>query len=68
MHFEYNNQKYQFSLGLEMLNVINSRQIIGVLIDEKLTFKDYVYMSVKKASQVCNMILANVHNFELTMS
>ena len=30
---------------------------------DKLMFKDHVYICVKKTSQVCNTILANVHNF-----
>ena len=64
MYFGYDNHKYQHSLGIEILNVLHCENVLGVLIGDKLTFKDHVYMSVKKASQVCNMILANVHNFE----
>ena len=64
MHFGYNNHKYQYSLGTDMLNVSHREKVLGVLINDKLTFKDQVYMCVKKASHVCNMILANVHNFE----
>ena len=64
MHFGYNNHKYQHSLGIDMLNVPHCEKILGVLIDDKLTFKDHVYMCVKK-SQVCNMILAHIHNFEI---
>ena len=63
MHFEYNNHKYQYhSLGINMLNVSHCEKVLGVLIDDKLAFKDHVYICVKKASRVCN-ILANVHNF-----
>ena len=47
-----------------MLNVSHCEKVLGVLIDDKLTFKNHVYMCVKKASQVCNMILANEHKFE----
>ena len=36
-------------------DVENKQQVIGVLIDDKLTFKDHEYMCVKKASQVYNM-------------
>ena len=64
MHFGYNNHKYQYNLGIEILNVSHCEKVLGVLIDDKLSFKDHVYMCVKKSSQVCNMILANVHNFE----
>ena len=64
MHFGYNNHKCQYSLGTDMLNVSHCEKVLGVLIDDKLTFKDHAYMCVKKASQMCNMILANVHNFE----
>ena len=51
-------------MGIEILNVSHCEKVLGVLIDDKLSFKDHVYMCVKKSSQVCNMILANVHNFE----
>ena len=64
MHFGYNNHKYQYSLGTGMLNVSHCEEVLGVFIDDRLTFKDHVYMRVKKASQACYMILANVHNFE----
>ena len=64
IHFGYNNHKYQYSLGIEILNVSHCEKVIGVLIDDKLTFKDHVYQSVKQASQIYNVILANVHNFE----
>ena len=40
------------------------KKVFGILIDDKLSFKDHAYICVKKASQVCNMILANVHYFE----
>ena len=64
MHFGYINHKYQYSLGIDILNVSNCEKVLGVLINDKLTFEDHVYMCVKKASQVCNMILANVLNFK----
>ena len=64
MHFGYNNRKYQYNLGIEILNVSHCEKVLSVLIDDKLTFKDQVYMCVKKSSQVCNMTLANVHNFK----
>ena len=47
-----------------MLNVSHCEKVFGVLINDKLAFKDHVYMCIKKASKMCNMILANVHNFE----
>ena len=42
MHFGYNNHKYQYSLGIDMLNVSHCERVLGVLIDEKLNFKDHV--------------------------
>ena len=41
-----------------MLNVSHCEKVLGVLINDKLTCIVYI-MYVKKASQVCNMILAN---------
>ena len=46
MHFGYNNHKYQYSLGTDMLNVSHCEKVLGVLIDDKLTFKDHVYIRV----------------------
>ena len=45
-----------------MLNISCRKKILDVLTDDNLTFKDHVYC-VKKANQVCNMILAKVYNF-----
>ena len=64
MHFGYNNNKYQYSLNIDILYVSRCEKVLGVLIYDKLTFKDRVCLCVKKASQVSNMIFANVHNFE----
>ena len=41
MHVGYNNQKYLYSLGIEMLNVCHCEKILRVLIDDKLSFKDH---------------------------
>ena len=65
MHFGYNNDEEKNSLGIEMLNNSHCEKVLGVLFYDKLTFKDYVCMCVKKASQVHNMTLANVHNMTL---
>ena len=61
MHFGCNNKKYQYSLGVEILNISNCEKILGLLIDDKLTFKDHVYKCLKKASQICNMILQQMY-------
>ena len=45
-----------------MLNIFCREKILGVLADDNLTFRDHVYC-VKKANQVCNIILAKVYNF-----
>ena len=58
MHYCYKNHKYQYTLGIDMLNVSLCEKVFGILIDDKFSFKDHVYMSVKKASQMCTMILA----------
>ena len=48
MHFGYNNYKYQYSLGIEMLNVSPYEKILGGLINDKLTIKDNVYIVKRK--------------------
>ena len=46
MHFGYGNHKYQYNLNIGMLHVYHCEKVLGVLIDDKLTFKDYVYMII----------------------
>ena len=48
MHFGYNNHKYQYSLGTEMLNVSCREKLLGVLTDDKLTSRDHVYTVSRK--------------------
>ena len=38
MHFRHNNHKYQYSWGIDKLNVSYCEKILGILIDDKLTY------------------------------
>jgi hypothetical protein len=37
-------------------------KVLGVLIDDKLSFKEHIYECVNKASRMCTLILNNVQN------
>ena len=64
MYFEYNNHFINIICALKCWIFVVKKRVLGVLISYKLTFKDHLYMSVKKASHVCNKILSEVHIFE----
>ena len=45
----------------------NCEQIIGVYLDDKLLCNMHIYNRVKKASEVCNILLTNVYNADNTV-
>ena len=49
------------------MSVSNCEKIIGVYIDDKLSFNDHICNCVKKASSVCNMPLTNVYETDNTV-
>ena len=64
IHIGHSNLNFQYTLDNELLMVSQCERILGVLIDNKLSFKDHVYTCAKKASQICNIILANMYNLD----
>ena len=40
------------------------KKILGVFIDNKLTFFDHIFNCVKKANNVCNTILSNLYDMD----
>ena len=62
MHLGYNNNKYKYHLHTFHIKVFNYKKILGVNIDEKLSFNDHIYNYVKKASNVCDMFITNLYN------
>ena len=70
MHLGYNNNKYKYSLHTFDIKESNCEKILGVYIDDKLSFRlviIHIYNCIKKASNVCNMLLTNVYNVDNTM-
>ena len=41
-----------------------NEKVLGIYIDEKLSFKKHVYECVNKASRMCALVLNNVKNVE----
>jgi hypothetical protein len=62
MHMGYRNNKYSYKLGDIILKVSTCERILGVMIDDKLTFTEHIYSCIKKASNICNMILSNMYD------
>ena len=62
MHFGHINNYFQYKLNDTNLEISDFERILGVQIDNKLTFANHVYLRIKKASNVCNCILSNVYN------
>ncbi len=64
IHMGYNNPNLPYHLNDTLLSVSNCERILGVLVDDNLSFSDHIYSCVKKANRISNLILANVYNLE----
>ena len=53
---------FQYKFNDTNLEISDCERILGVHIDNKITFANHVYICIKKASNVCNCILSNVYN------
>ena len=62
IHIGYSNLNYSYKLGNSLVKFSICERILDVQIDNKLSFRDHVFSSVKKASNVCNLILFNVYD------
>ena len=62
MHFGTKN--LQFNYHFDNNNIILSKceKILGVLINNKMSFEEHIYENVNKAHRMCNLILRNVKN------
>ena len=49
-----------------MHNIVVSKceKVLGIYIDEKLSFKEHVYECVNKASRMCSLVINNVKNVD----
>ena len=62
IHIGYSNLNYSYKLRNSLVKVSICERILCVQIDNKLSFRNHVFASVKKASNECNLILSNVYD------
>jgi ribonucleases P/MRP protein subunit RPP40 len=67
LHFGHSNCNFVYFLCDHVLNVTTNEKVLGVMIDSSLSFKEHVYMCVKKGYSVCNLILRNLHHLNRDM-
>ena len=60
IHFGYKNLKFNYYFDDNIITPSHCEKILGVIIDNKLSFKAHIYDCVNRASKICNIILANI--------
>ena len=60
IHFGYKNLNFNYYFDNNIITISHSEKILGVIIDNKLSFKEHIYDCVNKASKICNIIFANI--------
>ena len=56
IHFGHKNSNFEYYFDMHKINVSKCEKILGVWLDDKLSFKEHVYKIVKKSSRVCELI------------
>ena len=59
-HFGYKNLNFNYYFDNNIFTTSYCKKILGVMIDNKLSFKEHIYDCVKKASKICNIVFANI--------
>ena len=62
IHFGYKNLNFNYYFDNNIITTSHYEKILGVIIDNKLFFKDCIYDYVIRASKICNIILANIEH------
>ena len=60
IHFGYKNLNFNYYFDNNILTTNHCEKILGVIIDNKLSFKEHIYDCVNRANKICNIIFANV--------
>ena len=60
IHFGYKNLNFNYYFDNNIITTSHCEKILGVIIDNKLFFKEHIYDCVNKASKICNIIFANI--------
>ena len=61
MHFGHSNNCFQYKLNDTNLEISDCERILGVHIEHRLTFDNHIYISIRKARNLCYFILSNVY-------
>ena len=60
IQFGYKNLNFNYYFDNNIITTSHGEKILGVIIDNKLSFKEHIYDCVNKASKICNIIFATV--------
>ena len=60
IHFGYKNLNFNDCFDNNNITTSHCEKILGVIIDNKLSFKEHIYDCVNRASKICNIIFANI--------
>ena len=53
IHFGHKNSNFEYYFDMHKIGVSKCEKILGVWLDDKLSFKEHVYEIVNKSSSVC---------------
>ena len=56
----YKNLNFNYYFDNNIITTSHCEKILGVIIDNKLSFKEHIYDCVNRASKICNIIFANI--------
>ena len=67
IHFGHKNSNFEYYFDMHKIGVSKCEKILGVWLNDKLSFKEHVYEIVNKSSRVCALILNNNKNVDNNM-
>ena len=59
-HFGYKNLNLNYYFDNKIITTSHFEKILGIIIDNKLSFKEHIYNCFNRASKVCKIIFANI--------
>ena len=60
IHFGYKNLNFNYYFDNNIITTSHCEKILGVIINNKPSFKEHIYDCVNRASKICNIIFANI--------
>ena len=67
IHFGHKNSNFEYYFDIHKIGVSKCEKILGVWLDDKLSFTEHVYEIVNKSSRVFTLILNNIKNVDNNM-